>query len=89
MTLRVNGAVHRLSIDTRTTVLDTLRERLGITGAKKCDHGQCGACTILLDGRRANSRPQDHSQLAGPRLQEARVPVTCHRSRTCTRSDAR
>jgi xanthine dehydrogenase YagT iron-sulfur-binding subunit len=54
--LRVNGSVRRLSVDTRTTVLDALRERLGLTGPKKgCDHGQCGACTILLNGRRVNS----------------------------------
>jgi len=56
ITLRVDGSEHRLQVDTRTTVLDALRERLGITTVKKgCDHGQCGACTILLDGRRANS----------------------------------
>jgi xanthine dehydrogenase YagT iron-sulfur-binding subunit len=55
ITLKVDGRKHRLAVDPRTTLLDALRERLGITSPKKgCDHGQCGACTILLDGRRAN-----------------------------------
>jgi xanthine dehydrogenase YagT iron-sulfur-binding subunit len=54
--LRINGAEHELVLDTRATLLDVLREQLGLTGAKKgCDHGQCGACTVLLDGRRANA----------------------------------
>ena len=56
MDLVVNGVEHTLDLDPRTTLLDALREHLHLTGAKKgCDHGQCGACTVLLDGRRVNS----------------------------------
>jgi xanthine dehydrogenase YagT iron-sulfur-binding subunit len=54
--LRVNGNTHRLRLDPRATLLDTLRERLGLTGTKRgCDRGECGACTVHIDGRRALS----------------------------------
>jgi xanthine dehydrogenase YagT iron-sulfur-binding subunit len=56
VSLRINGSDHRITIDPRVTLLDLLRERLGLTGTKKgCDHGQCGACTVLVNGRRINS----------------------------------
>ncbi len=56
VTLHVNGVAHELMLDPRTTLLDTMREHLLLTGSKKgCDHGQCGACTMLLNGRRINS----------------------------------
>ncbi len=56
ISLHVNGTSHRLTVDNRRTLLDALREGIGHTGPKKgCDHGQCGACTVLLDGRRAVS----------------------------------
>lgn len=55
-TLNVNGRGHRLELDTRTTLLDALREHLQLTGSKKgCDHGQCGACTVHVDGKRVLS----------------------------------
>ena len=52
----MNGKARELELDTRTTLLDALREHLHLTGTKKgCDHGQCGACTVIVDGRRINS----------------------------------
>jgi xanthine dehydrogenase YagT iron-sulfur-binding subunit len=54
--LRINGEEHQLQIDPRTTLLDCIRETVALTGTKKgCDHGQCGACTVHVNGRRVNS----------------------------------
>ncbi len=56
VTLRINNVEHKLQLDPRVTLLDTLREYIGLTGTKKgCDHGQCGACTVLVNGHRINS----------------------------------
>jgi len=67
--LHINGDRHTLELDSRTTLLDALREHLGLTGSKKgCDHGQCGACTVHLDGKRILSCLTLAAQARGHRI---------------------
>ena len=87
VTLKVDGTEYRFVADTRMTLLDALRERLGKTSPKKgCDHGQCGACTVLLDGRRVNSclvlavTVGDAEVTTSDGLAEDGVPHALHRS---------
>jgi xanthine dehydrogenase YagT iron-sulfur-binding subunit len=69
ITVQVNGAARRLQLDSRVTLLDALRDHLGLTGTKKgCDQGACGACTILLDGRRVLSCLMLAAQCDGRRV---------------------
>ena len=85
LTLRVNGALHRLRLDHRTTVLDALREHLGLDRTKKgCDHGQCGACTVLLDGGRVIAACCSPSQPRTPRSPRSRA-WPARRRDACTR----
>jgi len=69
VTLKVNGRAHALTIDPRQALLDTLREELALTGSKKgCDHGQCGACTVHIDGRRVLACLTLTASVAGRRV---------------------
>ena len=81
--LKINGKDHALKLDPRTTLLDCLRENLHLTGSKKgCDHGQCGACTVHINGRRVNSCLCFAAMHEGTRSQRLKVSVS---RKICTR----
>ena len=81
--LIVNGTSHHLAVDARTTLLDALRDRLHLTGTKRgCDLGQCGACTVLLDGRRINACLTLAVMARGHRVTTIKGS---HRTANCTR----
>ncbi len=85
--LVVNGQRHRMALDPRITLLDLLREHLDLVGTKKgCDHGQCGACTVLVDGRRVVSCLALAATVRGPVTTSRASPPT---TVPCTRSSRR
>ena len=91
LSLTVNGQTLEFEIDSRTSLLDLLREQLGLTGAKKgCDHGQCGACTVHVDGRRVVScltlaRPGERAEVTTIEgLAQARRCIRCSRRSSIT-----